>query len=150
LIDWQKDSPTDKTWLAMNVSGTQTQGIEAQLTYKPKLPIIKAGRLAYTYITSSKIEKDNTSRYVYDYLPNQLIASVDLAYSKHISHSIYYRYMERIGYPTAHVIDTRIRYNQKNWSAWLQWDNLTQSTYYQVRFVQMPNTWARLGLSISL
>ncbi len=150
LIDWQKDQPSDITWLALNVDGTQTQGIEIQITYRSKLPILQTARLAYTHLASTKIETSNTSRYVYDYLPNQLVASVDLAYSKHIFHSIYYRYIERIGYQTAHVIDTRLRYQQNKWTAWLQWENLTQATYFQVRYVEMPKTWARLGLSINL
>lgn len=150
LIDWQKDQPTDKTWLAMNVDGTQTQGAELQLTYRSQIPILKTARLAYTRLASTKIESANTSRYVYDYIPNQLVASIDLAYSKHIFQSVYYRYLERIGYPSAHVVDTRVRYQQNKWSAWVQWENLTQATYYQVRYVQMPTTWARIGLSIRL
>jgi len=150
LIDWQKENPNDKTWLAMNIIGTQTNGIEAQATYKFKTPLIKQAKLAYTYLTSSRIETVNTSRYVYDYLKNQIVASIELAYTSHIGQSIYYRYMERIGYPTAHVVDTRLRYHHTNWSAWLQWENITQTQYFQVRNVPMPQTWVRVGLSVSL
>lgn len=151
LIDWQKNNPSDPTWLAMNVNGNQTQGAEVQVTYNSKLPILKTARLAYTYLTSSKINTVNTtSRYVYDYLPHQVIGSVDMAYTPKIIHSVYYRYLERVGYPSAHVLDSRIRYQEMYWSGWLQWDNLTQTSYYQVRFVQMPTSWIRLGLSISL
>lgn len=150
LIDWYKTGPTDPTWKAINVSGNQTQGIESDILYRPNIPIIKTVHLSHTWLNAGKLQYGQLSRYVYDYLKHQVVASVSLQYTKKINHTIYYRYLERLSYPTAHVVDTRISYREKKWNIWAQMDNLTGTEYYLSRNVKMPTGWFRMGAGINL
>ncbi|HCS20670.1 MAG TPA: hypothetical protein DIW47_08955 [Bacteroidetes bacterium] len=150
LIDWQKTNPTDLTWMAVNVEGITTKGIETDLSYTLKKALISQVRLAYTYMETDQIETSQVSRYVYDYLKHQVVSSIQINYTKQLSQTFYYRFMERVSYPAAHVLDTRLNFQSTTWGAWLQWENLTQTSYYQLRNVPMPKTWVRMGISLRL
>lgn len=150
LIDWQKANPGDLTWMAMNVEGILTRGIETDLVYNFHHSMLHQFRLAHTYLDTDQLQSDRVSRYVYDYLKHQVVASVQINYTKQLSQTFYYRFMERVSYPAAHVLDTRLNFQSTKWGAWLQWENLTQTSYYQLRNVPMPKTWARMGISLHL
>lgn len=150
LIDWQKANPADLTWMAVNVNGTRTSGLESEVIYRFTTPLLRQFRVAYTYLHTDQMESDQVSRYVYDYLRHQVIASLNLSYGKKFSHTFYYRFMERVSYPSAHIADTRISYQSARWGAWIQWENLTGTRYFQVRNVPMPDRWIRLGITLRL
>ncbi|MHB1278242.1 MAG: TonB-dependent receptor plug domain-containing protein [Bacteroidia bacterium] len=150
LIDWQKTTPADLTWMSVNVAGITTKGMETNLSYTLKKSLISQVRVAYTYLETDQIQTNQVSRYVYDYLKHQVVASMQFNFSKQLSQTVYYRFMERVSYPAAHVLDTRLNFQSKTWGVWLQWENLTQTKYYQLRNVPMPKTWVRMGISVRL
>ncbi len=147
LIDWQKSSPTSATWMAVNVNGNVGQGLELQAEYRSKLPLIKQVRLGYTYGINGQLPGENISRYVYDYLRHQVVAALQLRYGKHFEQGIYYRYLERVSYPTAHVLDSRFSFVTKRLQVWVQYENITGTRYFLTRNVPMPEGWLRLGVN---
>lgn len=150
LIDWQKTAPADLTWYAVNVNGMATRGMEFEVLYQSSLPILQHIRLGYTALQSDPIETPAVSRYVYDYLRHQVSAGVRLKYGQRFIQQVQYRYLERIGYPLAHVLDSRVSYTSTTWSAWVQYENITGTTYFQLRNVPMPEHWLRVGLKVKL
>ncbi|MDX5321708.1 MAG: TonB-dependent receptor, partial [Bacteroidota bacterium] len=150
LIDWQKQAPTDPTWMAVNVLGNTTQGLELNLHYQTSWKWLPLLRLDYTYLDGTTLPGTEVSRYVYDFLKHQIIASVNLNYGKGFGQRIQYRYMERVGYPTAHVVDTRLFYQSRKWGAYAQLENASGTEYFYLRNVPMPKSWMRLGLQVHL
>ncbi len=149
LIDWQKTDPLEP-WRAVNTRGIATQGFEFNAFYRPKLNWLSLVRLGYTLVDVSSIETPRISRYVYDYLAQQLNAGVQFKLTKYISSGVYYRYIERVSYVPAHIIDARVGVHFKAFECYTQIENITNTVYNTSLYVTMPSSWIRFGVNLHL
>ncbi len=151
LIDWQRVLPTDP-WRAVNVSNALNQGVEASINYKfhlKNLSVLESVRIGYTYLDARGFSSSLLSRYVYDHLRHQVVAGIQLRYTPWLSHSVYYRYQERVSQTEAYsLLDTRLSARFKNWGVMVQVDNILNTDYYSIVNVKMPKRWVRAGVQL--
>ncbi|TNE79342.1 MAG: TonB-dependent receptor [Bacteroidetes bacterium] len=146
LIDWQREN-TSTPWKAINVSNVYTQGAELEANMRFEKGIVKRIRMGYSWIDVSKIQTEQISRYVYDFLKHQIVLSSEFRLHKRVSLGIFYRYQERMSYTPAHILDASLNIQFKKFTLRGQVENLTETNYFGSTYVQMPLRWFRTSLS---
>ncbi|HMP98600.1 MAG TPA: TonB-dependent receptor [Cyclobacteriaceae bacterium] len=151
IIDWSKRNDTDP-WRPDNLIGVNMRGWDITLNWTPSgaNSFLQQLSLGYNYIQADKIESLDFSRYALENLNHQVISSVQLKYTRKLSHSIYYRYADRVNLPDYHVFDTRMQWMADNWSVFADVSNIFDKPYRETNLVVLPGRWIKTGFSYTI
>jgi iron complex outermembrane receptor protein len=152
LIDRIKDTP-ESVWTPYNISKLRTSGVSSNIAYNnPKPSIIKQVRLGYTYLDSDiEVNEGITSRYALENLKHQLTAGVTLNYTKNLSHTISYRYADRLNLDSYGLLDSRVNFMLKGkLNIFVDVTNILAIEYKETNLVRMPGRWASAGVSYKI
>lgn len=148
IIDWTKQNETDP-WQAENLINVVMSGIDLNFEWRPtNLPIELSG--GYTFIDAEKETDQQYSRYALENLNNQVVAGLQIRYTKHLVHNINYRYCDRENLDDYNVVDTRLTWQSKTWGAFADVTNVFDEFYKETNLVTMPGRWFKIGLSYQL
>jgi len=153
LIDWAKDSLNQAKWQALNFNEVNVSGIDfngtidlgkmAEANKDIKLNI------AYTYINSEVVdpEKVEVSRYALDNLSQQFIAGVQFDILKNVLDlSTQFRYLDRVSLEDYSLLDMKLNFKTKGFSAFISGNNLRNTSYRETNLVPMPGRWFGVGV----
>jgi vitamin B12 transporter len=154
LIDRIKDTP-ESVWIPYNISKLRTSGVSSNIVYNnSQSSIVKQVRLGYTYLDSDiEVDEGITSRYALENLKHQLTAGVTLNYTKHLSHTVSYRYADRLNLDSYGLLDSRVNLNIKRnltWNVFVDVTNILDIDYKETNLVRMPGRWASAGVSYKI
>tara|TARA_B100000768_G_scaffold180868_1_gene201986 strand:+ start:3700 stop:5532 length:1833 start_codon:yes stop_codon:yes gene_type:complete len=154
LIDRIKDTP-ESVWIPYNISKLRTSGVSSNIAYNnPQSSIIKQVRLGYTYLDSDiEVNEGITSRYALENLRHQLTAGFTLNYTEHLSHTVSYRYADRLNLDSYGLLDSRINLSIKRnltWNVFVDVTNILDIDYKETNLVRMPGRWASAGVSYKI
>ena len=157
FIDWVRNLETDP-WQPKNFSQINTMGYTLSADYNTgkmenSYPFnsLRLG-LAYTNLdptVKTTIPLATFSRYAIETLRNQLTGTVNTEFLKVMSLTVTAKYCERINYKNYTLLDTKISYNVKHSSIYLDAENLLDVNYIAAGAVPMPGVWATIGYKLS-
>ncbi|MDR2123224.1 MAG: TonB-dependent receptor [Flavobacteriaceae bacterium] len=148
LIDWNKDKEEDK-WRPENIKEVNTNGVEVDLNYQFSSSLFKSVNLGYTYLDNElKFSNSKNSLYSLDNLRHQLIVKLEHKIIKNLTNQIIYRYNDRVTLDNYHLMDDRLVYQLKNFSAFIQVNNILDTEYTETSLVSMPGRWLMFGFSL--
>lgn len=154
LIDWLRESSSDP-WQVRNISRLDTTGFEISAGFQPSefipdFPFSPRIGLSYAYLDSSRETGDLESKYVLDQLKHQFLADIyhNLFFGLKFNWKL--RYKDRLEYDTSFIVDTRISWNHKNVTLFMDVTNLFNTFYTGVGTIPMPDRWILAGLNINL
>lgn len=155
LIDWSRSLDT-LPWQPSNFGNVTTQGAEMStqiyfpVLFQNEQSFLRRLTLSYTYIDAEILENEQAfSRYALENLLHQLNASLEYRIGKRFSHTITYRYTDRVTLGPVSLIDTRLQYRTDRWEAFVGATNLTDVDYQETNLVVMPGRWLRGGFSVT-
>lgn len=148
LIDWTKEKEEDK-WMPVNIAKVNTQGVEIDFTQNFLSSFLKSYTLGYTYLDNElKNIKSKYSKYSLDNLRHQLVIKVEHKLIKNVSNQIIYRYNDRVSLDDYHLLDDKLLYRLKGFSAFIQLNNILNTKYTETNLVPMPGRWIQIGASL--
>ncbi|MDR6515603.1 TonB-dependent receptor plug domain-containing protein [Chryseobacterium camelliae] len=148
-IDWIKNTLNDPIWYARNVNQINTRGIEVEAAHQVTQWFKYS--LGYTYLDTTFRESDElVSRYVLDNLKHQVIAGANVTFLRNFNAQVMYRYNERLNLGSYHLLDSRLNFVQKDFTAYIAVNNITNARYSETFGVQMPGRWFRVGISYNI
>jgi iron complex outermembrane receptor protein len=148
IIDYIRSSEA-VPWQVSNLLNVNMQGVETTLSWTPGdvLPWIAKLDAGYTYINSSLKLEEAISKYALDNLAHQLTANAVIKYTSSIFHSINFRYSDRVNLPDYSVVDTRLMWQNRQWSFFTDVTNIFEAAYSETNLVPMPGRWFKAGVS---
>ncbi len=150
LIDRVKETEDDK-WTPENISDLTSTGASAFIKYSAKesTNLVNHISLGYTYLDSDITTGDNfTSRFNLENLRHQFTSSITFKYIPKLTHTISYRYVERVNLPSYNLVDTRVSYApSKKWMIGVNVSNLLSENYRETNLVELPLRWISAELS---
>ena len=169
LIDWVKESESDKFRQSMNHTRIFSQGAEIQIQYQPKLHLKIFSpnniRLSYFFNNQQKQEGNLISYYVLDNIRHKLVASVNQSFTKHFSSEIAFIYQKREGtfglvtsegatvetpYNSFWLTHAKIIYQLKSVQFYVSANNLFNVHFFDLGNVVQPGRWIKAGISLNL
>ncbi len=155
LIDRIKENAEDK-WVPENISKMCTDGFEAGMALKPShtgnsSELIEKIEAGYTY-TVSTIENSSVpySKFELENIRNQVNASLTLKYTRHLSHTIRFRYVDRVNIDDYSVTDSRISWQNSRIDVFAEATNILSTRYRDANLVTMPGRWFSGGFILKL
>lgn len=153
LIDWVRTSDDEK-WMVMNIAEVNTSGIDAGISFMPKmiipgLPVSRLG-INYTYLNSDKSTPEFRSRYVLDYLRHQLIVNISNDFFFNIKQSWAFRYEDRVNLESNFIVDTRLMYSIQQFEVFVKASNLFNKSYKDITGLPLPGRWITGGVKFSI
>lgn len=151
LIDWTRQNDT-LPWQPSNFGQVQMQGADAslQLYFPVLLPnqqILHRLQLAYTFIDAAILEQAfDISRYALENLRHQFIAGLEYKIGPKVTHSIRYRFTDRVTLDDYSLVDTRLQYQNQAIKVFVEATNLLNTQYTETNLVPMPGRWLRVGV----
>ncbi len=161
MIDWIMDTSKgeEAEWQSVNHTTINSIGFETgvQLSFSHSHLSIN-----YGYIHQDKRQETNlVSQYALEYLRHKLVAKAQLQMTKRLSLSMNLRWQDRVGSYTdfagqAHdyepyaLIDTRLTWAQTKWKAYIEANNLLDTSYHDYGLVEQPGRWLIAGICILL
>jgi len=153
LIDWVREIE-DEPWRAMNISSVITNGFE--VNFRSNLQVIFGGQflnfasVAYTYLNSDKQSGEFESRYLLEYLQNQLIVSFGHNFWGGINLNWFLRYEDRLNVENHFLVDLKINKSIPNFDFYIKTTNLFNTSYNDIAGVPLPGRWVIGGIRFSL
>ena len=159
MIDWIMDTSkgSEAEWQSVNHTAINSIGFEASASiYVPLFTI------SYAFIHQDKQQEANlVSQYALEYLRHKLVAKAQMQMTKRLSLGVNLRWQDRVGsytdfdgmshdYEPYALIDTRLTWTQTKWKAFLEANNLFDTSYRDYGLVEQPGRWLIAGFSISL
>ena len=161
MIDWIMDTSKgdEAEWQSVNHTTINSIGFETgvQLSISPYQLSIN-----YGYIHQDKQQEANiVSQYVLEYLRHKLVAKTQIQMTKRLSLGVNLRWQDRVGtytdfdgltheYEPYSLIDTRLTWAQTTWKAYIEANNLLNTSYHDYGLVEQPGRWLIAGFSIYL
>jgi iron complex outermembrane receptor protein len=147
FIDWTRDS-VNVPYSPVNVGRNQVHGLNARVGQQ-----LKFGEnhrfgysVSYTYLSPSfRSQPGVQSKYVLEALRNQLIVSVNYGF-KGLMIQLNTRFIERIKNSPYAIMDVRVGYEIKGFTAYVDATNLFDARYKEAGAVPMPPRWINVGL----
>ena len=161
MIDWIMDTSkgSEAGWQSVNHTTLNSIGVEAGA----QLSIVNYQlSINYSYIHQDKQQEENiVSQYALEYLRHKLTAKVQTQITQRLSWGLYFRWQDRVGsytdfdgqkhdYEPYAVVDSRLTWTQATWLAYIEANNLFDTTYRDYGLVPQPGRWFTVGFSISL
>ena len=161
MIDWIMDTSKgdEAEWQSVNHTTINSIGFESgvQLSISPYQLSIN-----YGYIHQNKQQEANiVSQYVLEHLRHKLVAKTQIQMTKRLSLGVNLRWQDRVGtytdfdgltheYEPYSLIDTRLTWAQTTWKAYIEANNLLNTSYHDYGLVEQPGRWLIAGFSIYL
>ncbi|MBO7539120.1 MAG: TonB-dependent receptor [Prevotella sp.] len=161
MIDWIMDTSKgdEAEWQSVNHTTINSIGFETgvQLSISPYQLSIN-----YGYIHQDKQQEANiVSQYALEYLRHKLVAKTQIQMTKRLSLGVNLRWQDRVGtytdfdgltheYEPYSLIDTRLTWAQTTWKAYIEANNLLNTSYHDYGLVEQPGRWLIAGFSIHL
>ena len=161
MIDWIMDTSkgSEAEWQSVNHTAINSIGFEAGA----QLSILNSQlSISYAFIHQDKKQEANlVSQYALEYLRHKLVAKAQLQMTKRLSLGVNLRWQDRVGsytdfdgmshdYKPYALIDTRLTWKQTKWKAFLEANNLFDTSYRDYGLVEQPGRWLIAGFNISL
>ena len=179
MIDWIMDTSkgSEAEWQSVNHTAINSIGFEASASiYVPLftnhhscVPSVASEQsssalftISYAFIHQDKQQEANlVSQYALEYLRHKLVAKAQMQMTKRLSLGVNLRWQDRVGsytdfdgmshdYEPYALIDTRLTWTQTKWKAFLEANNLFDTSYRDYGLVEQPGRWLIAGFSISL
>ena len=171
LIDWINDGTLDASgaplWKSVNFGTINDFGAEMALDFNllqliPSQRFFKKFGVAYSYINQDKTEQAGiVSKYALEYLKNKVVSNLQMNLWRNLDLGLNYRFQHRMGsyldvnnqrhkYRSYGVMDARLSWNDKSWTAYLEANNLFGTHYLDYGNVPQPGTWVIGGIRINL
>lgn len=171
LIDWIDDGTVDEDgsvlWKSVNFGEIKAWGLEANVRLDiqqlfPSQRILKNLGASYCYMNQRHQEEEGIiSLYALEYLRNKLTVDLQTHLWKRLDLGINYRLQHRTGtyqdinkevhrYGTYGVLDARLCWNENNWNAYVEGNNLLVRNYVDIGNVEQPGRWVMAGIAIHL
>ncbi|MTG96931.1 MULTISPECIES: TonB-dependent receptor plug domain-containing protein [Myroides] len=150
FIDWVRVDVSNP-YQPYNAMKNKTKGFNTRANYLIGKGVSKWNiGMSYTYLDPKVENKDSEklSKYAIESLRNQFVASVNYSY-KNFSATLVNRYSERISYKSYWINDIRLNYNVKNYSFYLDAQNIFDTTYIEAGAVPMPGRWFSVGVKFN-
>ena len=170
LIDWIRDlSVADAPWQSVNHARIKSLGGEITARLEPAV-LLKRSRFpvrslsaSYAHITQDKkAEPGIQSYYALEYLRNKVVLQADLKFFEKLSVELSWRWQDRVGsyeqyqdgkgtgevvpFEPYSLVDSRLSWDEKKWSVWLEADNLLNTRYFDHGNIPQPGIWAKVGV----
>ena len=161
MIDWIMDTSKgeEAEWQSVNHTAINSIGFEtgAQLSIANCQLSIN-----YSYIHQDKRQEANiVSQYALEYLKHKLVAKAQVQITRQLSLGVNLRWQDRVGVYTdfdgeAHdyepyaLTDTRLTWAQANRKAYIEANNLFDTSYHDYGLVTQPGRWLIAGFCINL
>jgi vitamin B12 transporter len=154
LIDWVRED-NEQPWQPQNFYNVDIQGVEATLEFNFNNLIAGSFPLQkftanYTYIEAALLNTPAESRYALDNLKHQLILGANSRIYKNLFLDLRFRFLDRVTLDNYNLLDTRLYYKRENLNIFAEATNLTNTSYKEAGYVQMPGRWLRAGLQLTL
>lgn len=165
IIDWVRFCDTCDL-LASNISEVNFNGLDATLRLntgglmkKLKLDFLELG---YSFLATDEEDFEYESLYVFDYLQNKIVLRAQHTFFKNLNWSYSVSYQDRKGeysdastgqlttYPEVVLLNSRIQYNLKVISLFIEGQNLLNKTYFDRGNVELPGAWFWSGVVVRL
>ena len=166
MIDWIMDTSkgSEAEWQSVNHTAINSIGFEASASiYVPLFTHhYSLFTISYAFIHQDKQQEANlVSQYALEYLRHKLVAKAQVQMTKRLSLGVNLRWQDRVGsytdfdgmshdYEPYALIDTRLTWTQTKWKAFLEANNLFDTSYRDYGLVEQPGRWLIAGFSISL
>lgn len=170
MIDWvvytdetvdETGTPTDpKTWIYRSGNFTlDNWGIELQTAFMPRekygesFPLRRISA-SYAWITEDMehVRAVTLSKYAQEYLRHKVVVQADGRIWNRLNLSLSWRWQERTGTgnsPYA-LLDGRLSWDDKGWSAYIDCSNILDKEYYDYSIVRQPGRWIKGGVILRL
>lgn len=170
-IDWIQDGTRDEknelVWKSVNFGVINSLGAESSFDFNflrilPSQRFLKRVSLGYSFINQDhKEEKGIVSRYVLEYLKHKFVADAQMHLTGKLDLGLSCRYLDRMGsytdrvgaahsYKPYSVVDARLSWNESNWKAYLNANNVLNKTYMDAGNVPQPGLWVMAGVAFTL
>lgn len=170
-IDWIQDGTRDEknelVWKSVNFGVINSLGAESSFDFNflrilPSQRFLKRVSLGYSFINQDhKEEKGIVSRYVLEYLKHKFVADAQMHLTGKLDLGLSCRYLDRMGsytdrvgaahsYKPYSVVDARLSWNESNWKAYLNANNVLNKTYMDAGNVPQPGLWVMAGVALTL
>jgi vitamin B12 transporter len=156
MIDWVRDAspvnPNPNPWTPVNIASVAFTGFESSVSLNLKKKSTwgpKKLNVNYTYITAQHhFTNEQESRYAITSMRHQLNGLAQFDLSEKVQLNFTYRLVQRIEQPLYQVIDAKLNLPViRNWTIFIEANNLSNTQYVEAGFVQMPGRWFKLGLT---
>ena len=156
MIDWVRDAspvnPNPNPWTPVNIASVAFTGFESSISLSLKKKSTwgpKKLNVNYTYITAQHhFTNEQESRYAITSMRHQLNGLAQFDLSEKVQLNFTYRLVQRIEQPLYQVIDAKLNLPViRNWTIFIEANNLSNTQYVEAGFVQMPGRWFKLGLT---
>ena len=157
MIDWVRNTTSSPNpWTPVNLANVIFTGFESNINYRwngSGSIMIRELSLGYNYIDASHqfidIVQDTESRYAFSGLRNQLIAKLTMNLTHWVYASVAYRGVDRVGGNAYSLVDAKFTVNPtRNFSVFLEGNNLFNTDYIEAGYVQMPGRWFKAGVQV--
>lgn len=151
MIDRVKYNNEDN-WMPININSIVYRGIDASLELRlneivGNSSFLQYLNLSYCYINASTTEElPEFSKWEFENLRDQVSASITFEYFEGLTHSINYRFYNRINMDDYSLVDSRINWKNKNFNIYLDLSNIMSTEYRETNLVTMPGRWFSIGL----
>lgn len=170
-IDWIQDGTRDEknelVWKSVNFGVINSLGAESSFDFNflrilPSQRFLKRVSLGYSFINQDhKEEKGIVSKYVLEYLKHKFVADAQMHLTGKLDLGLSCRYLDRMGsykdrvevahsYKPYSVVDARLSWNESNWKAYLNANNVLNKTYMDAGNVPQPGLWLVAGVALTL
>ncbi len=157
MIDWVRNTTSSPNpWTPVNLANVIFTGFESNINYRwngSGSIMIRELSLGYNYIDASHQFADplqqTQSRYAFSGLRNQLIAKLTMNLTHWVYASVAYRGVDRVGENAYSLVDAKFTVNPtRNFSVFLEGNNLFNTDYIEAGYVQMPGRWFKVGVQV--
>jgi len=166
MIDWIMDTSKgdEAEWQSVNHTTINSIGFEVSASIN--VPLFtnhySLFTVSYGYIHQDKQQQANlVSQYALEYLRHKLVAKAQLQITRQLSLGVNLRWQDRVGtytdfeglthyYEPYALIDTRLTWAEAKWKAYIEANNLLDTSYHDYGLVEQPGRWLIAGFSISL
>jgi iron complex outermembrane receptor protein len=150
IIDYTKQAEQDP-WQTANFNNVTTSGIDMNFAINPQRfissSLIERLTVGYTYMQFSTRDSPSFSKYALQSLNHQVVASLQLKYTKNVFHSINYRYADRVALPNFSVIDSRLGLTTSEVTIFIDVTNIFDVPYTETSLIPLPGRWTKVGLA---
>ena len=169
MIDWVK-KPDDNVWYAENITKLNTDGLEFSARINPgklldKKVFIQSLNLTCSWLTQNKQSGIYESQYVLDYLKYKINLGIShkvvknvginwqVSYQKRNGTYTYWdgsQYGQNVEYKPFLLVDSRLYWNKKGSTFYLEASNLFNKSYYDFGNIPEPGRWLKIGFTQQL
>ena len=162
MIDWIMDTSKgeEAVWQSVNHTTINSLGFEAGAKFLISQSLNLS--ISYSYIHQDKKQEDHiVSQYALEYLRHKLVGTLQMPLTKRLSLNITGRWQDRVGsytnfdgavcdYKPYCLVDARLCWQQNWWKAYVEANNLLDTSYHDYGLVEQPGRWIIAGININI